>query len=331
MELSSPLKAALESVSNAEDQIGGAVTDGDGPGASLDEEATKRRRLFAGLTFFISREVPRGYLELVCLAFGGKVGWDDTDSPIAASDPSITHHIVDRPKLPSSFDALPKSREYVQPQWILDCANFHFLLPCSRYAIGAALPPHLSPWVDDEEEGYKPAYAEEVEKLRNGEILDVQTTEVVGGAAESSADESAGAETDKKKKTKDEEASADDGGSSDDDDGTDSEEEDDDDVKAEKMKKRRREEDAETKELAKMMMSKKAARLYGRMQHGLEKKTKKIEDLQQRRKELEYSKEKKDGKTIVMQKVERLKKERRDVEKDYADTGGSMKKSRKMR
>ena len=329
MELSSPLKAALESVSNAEDQIGGAVTDGDGPGASLDEEATKRRRLFAGLTFFISREVPRGYLELVCLAFGGKVGWDDTDSPIAASDPSITHHIVDRPKLPSSFDALPKSREYVQPQWILDCANFHFLLPCSRYAIGAALPPHLSPWVDDEEEGYKPAYAEEVEKLRNGEILDVQTTEVVGGAAESSADESAGAETDKKK-TKDEEASADDDGSSDDDDGTDSEEEDDD-VKAEKLKKRRREEDAETKELAKMMMSKKAARLYGRMQHGLEQKTKKIEDLQQRRKELEYSKEKKDGKTIVMQKVERLKKERRDVEKDYADTGGSMKKSRKMR
>ena len=329
VDLSSPLKAALESVSNAEDQIGGAVTDGDGTGASLDEEATKRRRLFAGLTFFISREVPRGYLELVCLAFGGKVGWDDTDSPIAASDPSITHHIVDRPKLPSSFDALPKSREYVQPQWILDCANFHFLLPCSRYAIGAALPPHLSPWVDDEEEGYKPAYAEEVEKLRNGEILDVQTTEVVGGAAESSADESAGAETDKKK-TKDEEASADDDGSSDDDDGTDSEEEDDD-VKAEKLKKRRREEDAETKELAKMMMSKKAARLYGRMQHGLEQKTKKIEDLQQRRKELEYSKEKKDGKTIVMQKVERLKKERRDVEKDYADTGGSMKKSRKMR
>ena len=124
---------------------------------------------------------------------------DDSDSPIAASDPSITHHIVDRPKLPSSFDALPKSREYVQPQWILDCANFHFLLPCSRYAIGAALPPHLSPWVDDEEEGYKPAYAEEVKRLRNGEILDVQTTEVVGGAAESSADESAGAETDKKK------------------------------------------------------------------------------------------------------------------------------------
>ena len=324
VDLSSPLKAALESVSNAEDQIGGAAVDGDGSGASLDDEATKRRRLFAGLTFFISREVPRSYLELVCLAFGGKVGWDDSDSPIAASDPSITHHVVDRPKLPSSFDALPKSREFVQPQWILDCANFHFLLPCSRYAIGAALPPHLSPWVDDEEEGYKPAYAEEVEKIKNGEIIDVQTTEVVGGgAAESSADEDDDAKMAEKTKAKDE-ASADDD-SSDNEDDTDSEEEDEE-VKAEKMKKRRREEDAETKELAKMMMSKKAARLYGRMQHGLEQKSKKIEDLQQRRKELEYSKEKKDGKTIVKQKVERLKKERREVEKDYADTGGSMKK-----
>mmetsp|Transcript_18148 Transcript_18148/g.51938 ORF Transcript_18148/g.51938 Transcript_18148/m.51938 type:complete len:701 (-) Transcript_18148:47-2149(-) len=326
VDLSSPLKAALESVSNAEDQIGGAVADGDGSGTSLDEEATKRRRLFAGLTFFISREVPRGYLELVCLAFGGKVGWDDSDSPIAASDPSITHHIVDRPKLPSSFDALPKSREYVQPQWIFDCANFHFLLPCSRYAIGAALPPHLSPWVDDEEEGYKPAYAGEVEKLKNGEILDVQTTEVVGGAAESSADEGADA-----KETKDEDRSANDDTSDDDDDDVTDSEEEDDDVKADKMKKRRRDEDAETKELAKMMMSKKAARLYGRMQHGLEQKSKKIEDLQQRRKELEYTKEKKDGKTIVKQKVERLKKERRDVEKDYADTGGSMSKKKSRR
>ncbi len=178
VDISGPLKDALESMNREEEQtIGGQNT------VQLDDEATKRKRLFAGLTFFISREIPKGYLELTCLAFGGKVGWEGKDSPISVKDPSITHHIVDRPKLPSSYNSLPKSREFVQPQWILDCANFRFLLPLEKYALGVELPPHLSPWVDDEEEGYKPAYAEEIECLKNGqpvpepEAMDVEDDE----------------------------------------------------------------------------------------------------------------------------------------------------------
>jgi pescadillo protein len=54
----------------------------------------------------------------------------------------------------------------------LDCANFNFVLPIKRYGVGVALPPHLSPWVDDKEEGYVPKYKEEVERIRNGEMLD---------------------------------------------------------------------------------------------------------------------------------------------------------------
>jgi pescadillo protein len=166
VDVAGPLKAALESMHNeAENTVGVQNT------VTLDDEASKRKRLFAGLTFFISREVPKGYLELTCLAFGGKVGWEGSDSPISVKDPSITHHIVDRPKLPASYDSLPKSREFVQPQWILDSTNFRFLLPLSKYSIGSELPPHLSPWVDDEEEGYKPAYAEEIECLKNGQPL----------------------------------------------------------------------------------------------------------------------------------------------------------------
>lgn len=174
VDVAGPLKAALESMAESEERM--ALPE-------LDDNATKRRRLFAGLTFFLSREVPRGYLELVCLAYGGKVGWEGPNSPINASDPSITHHIVDRPKLPSSYDSLPKSREFVQPQWILDCANFQFLLPIAKYGVGATLPPHLSPWVDDEEEGYKPAYAEEVEHLKNGEIVEAVADGVVASDA----------------------------------------------------------------------------------------------------------------------------------------------------
>lgn len=176
VDVAGPLKAALESMVDEE-----ARTSIPGGKLELDDESLKRRRLFSGLTFFLSREVPRGYLELVCLAFGGKVGWEGTNSPISANDPTITHHVVDRPKLPSSYSTLPKSREFVQPQWILDCSNFVFLLPIAKYSVGASLPPHLSPWVDNEEEGYKPAYAEEIERLRNGEpamLEDAETEEM---------------------------------------------------------------------------------------------------------------------------------------------------------
>ncbi len=172
VDISGPLRDALDSMSHGQDSTIGA-----NHAMTLDDEASKRKRLFAGLTFFISREVPKGYLELICLAYGGKVGWEGNDSPFNVKHASITHHIVDRPKLPSSYDDLPKSREYIQPQWLLDSANFSFLLPTSRYAVGVELPPHLSPWIDNSEEGYTPAYAEEIDHLRNGTVMPSKTIE----------------------------------------------------------------------------------------------------------------------------------------------------------
>mmetsp|Transcript_9082 Transcript_9082/g.11172 ORF Transcript_9082/g.11172 Transcript_9082/m.11172 type:complete len:597 (-) Transcript_9082:115-1905(-) len=319
MDISAPLKAALESMAEEED----AATSHDLK-TRLDDGAAKRKALFAKLTFFLSREIPRGYLELVILSFGGKVGWEGDDSPIHATDPSVTHHVVDRPKLPDSLKSLPKSREFVQPQWIVDCANFMYLLPVKKYAVGRELPPHLSPWVNDDEEGYKPRYKEEVEKLISGEIdadaVDVEESEDEGVDAVTAVD---------KKVSKDGDES-----SSDEDSSDDEEEEEQDEIEVEKKQeqKRKKAED-EAKDLAKLMMSKKAKRLYGRMQHGLAEKRAAVDVLQKKREDIEQSKKKDDvtGKSYNKMKVERLKEKRKDIEKLYEKSAASAKKKKSKR
>jgi len=317
VDIAGPLKVALESME--EEKVRSSIPTGE---TQLDDEAIKRRRLFAGFTFFLSREVPRGYLELISLAYGANVGWEGPNSPITAKDPSITHHVVDRPKLLSSYDSLPKSREFVQPQWILDCTNFMFLLPIDKYGVGKSLPPHLSPWVDNEEEGYKPAYAEEIDRLKNGEVIE---------EADKEEDDSIAVEADEV--TNDDDDENEDVSEVDDDDEDDEDDKKEDTKKKKaRAKKRREEEEKEAHELAKSMMSRKAAHLYGRMQHGISKKQARVEDLEIKRREPLQNKEKDDdGKSMRKQKVERLKRERKKIQDDYKDTGGSMKKSKKKR
>lgn len=323
--IAAPLRAALEAIDDSTMQDG---EDENNVQIITDPEAKKRHQLFHNLTFFLSREVPRGYLELIILSYGGKVGWEGQDSPIAMDNNSITHHVIDRPKLLPSYARLPKSREYIQPQWVLDCANFNFVLPIERYSAGTELPPHLSPWVNDKEEGYVPKYKEDVERLRNGEVLDVSDGEA---EIENSKDNAGEEESSSEEETpsalvlkKVDEAEGNETESS-------SDEEEEDDEEAElKASKKKKTEDEEAAQLGKALMSKKAARLYGRMQHGIEQKQAKVDNLHKKRREIESTREKsKTGKTMLKQKVERLKRERRDKEDKFKDTGGSMKKRKK--
>lgn len=134
--------------------------EGDNPD-SLDAARVKRREveeltcLFAPCKVFLSREVPRESFTFIIRSFGGQVSWDETacsGATFQETDEGITHQIVDRPKLTSQHF----NRYYVQPQWIVDSVNARQLLPVKDYMVGAVLPPHLSPFVEEEEGEYVP-------------------------------------------------------------------------------------------------------------------------------------------------------------------------------
>ncbi|XP_018859884.1 pescadillo homolog [Juglans regia] len=127
-----------------------------------DEDTRECKKLFKSLKFFLSREVPRESLLFVIPAFGGVVSWEGEGAPFKEADQSITHQIVDRPSQGHKF----LSREYVQPQWVYDCVNARIILPTENYLVGRVPPPHLSPFVDNEAEGYVPEYAETIKRLQ---------------------------------------------------------------------------------------------------------------------------------------------------------------------
>lgn len=128
-----------------------------------DNETKECKNLFKNLKIFLSREVPRESLLFIIPAFGGVVSWEGDGSPFKESDEDITHQIVDRPTQGHMF----LSREYVQPQWLYDCVNARIILPTEGYLVGRVPPPHLSPFVDNEAEGYIPEYAETIKRLQD--------------------------------------------------------------------------------------------------------------------------------------------------------------------
>ncbi|MBA0640843.1 hypothetical protein Goklo_023745 [Gossypium klotzschianum] len=140
--------------------------------SEIEEEETTRncKNLFQNKKIFLSREVPRESLLFVIPAFGGIVSWEGDGAPFAESDDSITHQIVDRPTQGHVY----LSREYVQPQWVYDCINARIILPTEPYMVGRDPPPHLSPFVDDEAEGYVPDYAKTIRQLQAAAKSDIQ-------------------------------------------------------------------------------------------------------------------------------------------------------------
>ncbi|POW12915.1 hypothetical protein PSTT_04167 [Puccinia striiformis] len=136
--------------------------------------------LFSPYAFFLSREVTRPMLEFVIKCSGGEVGWDPilgAGSPYLESDPRITHHVIDRPELPASTTSLPQ-RAFIQPQWVVDSINKSTLLPAEEYAPGKILPPHLSPFINEEEVRRQGGYLPQASQTSANQGAPTQTTEM---------------------------------------------------------------------------------------------------------------------------------------------------------
>ncbi|NXG49635.1 PESC protein, partial [Psilopogon haemacephalus] len=140
------------------------------------EALEKQKKLFEGLRFFLSREVPREPLAFIIRCFGGQVSWDKSlciGATYGASDPSITHHIVDRPRPEPQL----LGRCYLQPQWVFDSVNAKMCLPVADYFPGVLLPPHLSPFVTEQEGDYVPPEKLKLLALQRGEKPDEESEE----------------------------------------------------------------------------------------------------------------------------------------------------------
>jgi pescadillo len=173
--------------------------------------ANERGSLFAGCTFFLSRETPRAPLEFILRAFGcKKIGWDAVLGEGAFTtnelDPSITHQVIDRPIIRASVgesgdgednqtsqklgtNARVAGRIYIQPQWVWDSINDMELKQPDLYAPGAELPPHLSPWAKPTPGQYDPTAPLEDQETQAEALADSEDEESGDEEDESAEDD----------------------------------------------------------------------------------------------------------------------------------------------
>lgn len=267
------------------------------------DKLKKLQGLFKGLKFFLGREVPREPLVFIIRSFGGEVSWPET---LAAgytypeTDEKITHQIVDRPSVANQY----LSRYYVQPQWVFDCVNARLLLPPEEYFMGAVLPPHLSPFVTEQEGDYVPPEKQVLLNRQKGVDSGVEDvdSEVDSDQDDDDVDEE---EDDEDEMEEEEEGEEDEEDSSDEDDveeqpkqkvnkkdnrkrkvedvNTSTMSVEAGKVEEDNVERRLQRQNAEEKRLAEMMIPKKKRRLYAKIMHSKKKRAQEARVLTEKR------------------------------------------------
>lgn len=129
------------------------------------DQLKRMRNLFKNCNFYLNRETPIYALQHFILGFGGNFMSDDDE---LLEKEKITHHVIDRPLAIGSKQK--KGREYIQPQWIMDTINNLHMLPTQAYAPGIPPPPHLSPFIDNQLEGYVPQRQKQINQFKGEEV-----------------------------------------------------------------------------------------------------------------------------------------------------------------
>lgn len=246
-----------------------------------EETLSKLRNLFLGKTFFLNREVPAYSLEFIIPAFGGKYGYEGSESVFKIDDKAITHHIMDR-KIDESRMQFSINRDFIVPQWVYDCINHQILLPVSQYKPGTPPPPHLSPFVDNKSEGYIPKRQEEINEMK-GIVEEVFQPEI-DEESDQEMEEVKNQEQGPKAAKYDDDSSSEDEGD---------EEQDQKNIQKQvRMKTKLKQSlEKERKDLGKLLMTKRQRRLYSRINYSLRRKREFIRRLQDKRERLERQNE----------------------------------------
>lgn len=149
-----------------EEKVDGKNIDGD---EERDDDKPLSHGVFADKSFVLGREVPYDELEFMLKSCGATLVTREDDLPDRPARLSLyTHWVIDRPKISGERNM---TIEYVQPQYVFDSINAGVLLPTSLYGPGSHLPPHLSPFVSDEDEGgYRPWYKDILDKIKAGDM-----------------------------------------------------------------------------------------------------------------------------------------------------------------
>ncbi|KAI0567109.1 Pescadillo [Gracilaria domingensis] len=134
--------------------------------------------VFSGKSIVLGREVPYVELEFCLKAAGAVSVTREDDLPGGENRLSgYSYWIIDRPRVQGDRDM---SLEYVQPQYVFDSINASMLLPTLLYGPGAPLPPHLSPFVtEDDDGGYRPWFKDIIDRIKAGDTSVVEEAAAV--------------------------------------------------------------------------------------------------------------------------------------------------------
>lgn len=116
---------------------------------NINEIDDDKKELFKNMIFYIHEDMPFEVLSIIILSCGGQICWDHSYSPYKYKNKKITHEIAESEEQIKMQNCEYK-RNVIKPQYIFDCLNKTTIIPPEDYFLNKELPPHTSPFIEDD-------------------------------------------------------------------------------------------------------------------------------------------------------------------------------------